>query len=79
MNQPNRLKNCAVGKKFRWKRLNNRDEDRAGRGSFFDVAAIAGNYAANAAAVLYEGPGTQGLRRILTQQPGKEWIVVIDS
>ena len=27
--------------------------------------------------ILYEGPGTQGLRRILTQQPGKEWIVVV--
>ena len=27
--------------------------------------------------IFYEGAGTQGLRRILTQQPGKEWIVVV--
>ena len=27
--------------------------------------------------VLYEGAGTQGLRRILTQQPGTDWIVVV--
>ena len=27
--------------------------------------------------ILYEGEGTQGLRRILTQQPDKDWIVVV--
>jgi 16S rRNA (uracil1498-N3)-methyltransferase len=27
--------------------------------------------------ILYEGGGTQGLRRILTQHPGKDWLVVV--